>query len=319
VKITKQFRAGLIRGILLGILAHSSAWTALTQTATKQTGSTQPSEPIAIAAETPGHASLAALEAELRHNLELHPDAAQSLYRLGLVLRQEDKPKESLEAYTRAASLQKPDAEELRSVALDYVLLDDYPDAIHWLETAASLDSNDAEVLYSLARCLYTQAQYHKAETLYLRVLQIKPDYLKAEENLGLAYEADNQSEKAEVALRTAIGWATKQPSDEWPFLNLGALLLDHDRPVEAIPFLEKAAAIAPKSALCHEKLGRALEQSGKVSAGVTELEAAVQLDPKNPNIHFELGHAYRQAGALDKARAEFAVSQELRRDRDRR
>jgi Flp pilus assembly protein TadD len=63
--------------------------------------------------------------------------------------------------------------------------------------------------------------------------------------------------------------------------------------------------------------LGRALEQSGKVSDGVKELETAVQLDPKNPNVHFELGHAYRQSGAMEKARAEFAVSQELRHERD--
>lgn len=318
VKTTRRFRFGRLRRILLGILLFSTAHAALTQTVTKQTRSAQPSEPIAIVTEMPAQASLAALEGELRRALELHPDAAPTLYRLALVLRQEDKPKESLQTYTRAASLQKPDAEELRSVALDYVLLDDYPDAIHWLETAASLDSNNVEVLYSLARCLYTQGQYHKAETLYRRVLQIKPDHLKAEENLGLAYEAENQSEMAEAALRTAVEWAGKQSSDEWPFLNLGAFLLDHDRATEATAFLEKATAIAPKSALCHEKLGRALEQSGKVSVGVTELETAVQLDPKNPNIHFELGHAYRQAGASDKARAEFAISQQLRRNRDR-
>jgi tetratricopeptide (TPR) repeat protein len=319
LKIARQFRFGRVRKILLGILAASAACSAWAQTVAKQAQAAQPSEPIAISADAPGQASLVAMEAELRRNLELHPETAQTLYRLGLVLRQEGKPKESLETYTRAARAQKPDAEELRSVALDYVLLDDYPDAIHWLETAASLDSSNVEVLYSLARCLYTQGEFHRAETLYLRVLQIKPDYLKAEENLGLAYDAENQAEEAEKALRTAVDWGAKQTSDEWPFLNLGAFLLDHDRPVEAVPFLERAAAIAPKSPLCHEKLGRALEQSGKLADGVTELETAVQLDPNNPNIHFELGHAYRLAGFLEKARAEFDVSAQLRQDRDHR
>ena len=303
---------------LLGALAGAAAFSAVAQTAAKPPEATQPSEPFAIAREAPPQASLAALEAELRRDLALHPESAPTLYRLGQVLRQENKPKESLETYTRAASLQKPDAEELRSVALDYVLLDDYPDAIHWLELAVSIDPGNAEVLYSLARCLYTQGRFHEAEALYLRVLQIQPDHLKAEENLGLAYDADGQPEKAEASLRIAADWGTKQSSDEWPFLNFGAFLLDHDRPVEAVPLLEKATGIASKSAICHEKLGRALEQSGKISDGVRELETAVQLDPKNPNIHFELGHAYRQAGALEKARTEFAVSQELRHNRDR-
>jgi Flp pilus assembly protein TadD len=76
---------------------------------------------------------------------------------------------------------------------------------------------------------------------------------------------------------------------------------------------------MAPKSAVCHEKLGRALEQTGKNSGSVKELEIAAQLDPRNPDIRFELGHAYRHAGEPDKARAEFVISQELRRERDQK
>jgi Flp pilus assembly protein TadD len=173
--------------------------------------------------------------------------------------------------------------------------------------------------MYSLARCFYTQGEYHKAEALYLQVLQIKPDHLKAEANLGLTYDAENLPEKAEAALRTAVSWAAKQTSDEWPFLNLGIFLLDRDRSAEAISFLSKATALAPKNATCHEKLGRALELSGKLSDGLKELEAAVQLDPNNPNIHFELGHAYRAEGNLEKARAEFVISKDLRAARDRK
>jgi tetratricopeptide (TPR) repeat protein len=282
-----------------------------------------PVDPASISSEEV-HLSpaLAAEEAGLRHESELHPDSADTLYKLALVLRQENKPRESLDTYTRAAKLKKPDAGQLRSVALDYLLLNDYPDAIHWLEAAASLDPHDVEVLYSLARCYYTQSEFHKAEGMYLRVLAIQPEHLKAEENLGLTYDAESQPEKAEAALRTAAAWAEQQTpgpaSGEWPFLNVGAFLLDHDRPAEAVPFLQRATAIAAKSAICHEKLGRALEESGKAPEGVKELETAVGLDPKNPNVHFELGHAYRQVGEAEKARAEFAVSAELRKERDR-
>lgn len=253
----------------------------------------------------------------MRSQLETHPNSASTLYQLGLVLRQENKPKDSLDIYTRAAKLQKPNADQLLSVALNHVLLDDYPDAIHWLEIALSFDSQNIDVLYSLARCLYSEGNYHRAESLYLQVLQLKPDHLKAEENLGLAYDAENQPEKAEAALRTAVAWADKQPSGEWPYLNLGVFFLDHDRAAEAVPLLQHATKLAPNAAICHEKLGRSLEQSGNLPEGVKELETASQLDPKNPNIHFELGHAYRRAGEMEKARAEFTISQQLPRERD--
>jgi Flp pilus assembly protein TadD len=147
---------------------------------------------------------------------------------------------------------------------------------------------------------------------MLLRVLQIKPDHLKAEENLGLIYDYANQPEKAEAALRKATAWAGDESTDEWPFLDLGAFLLGHDRSAEAIPFLRRASTIAPKCAACHEKLGRALVLTQDADGGVKELETAVLLDPKNPKMHFQLGLGYRAAGALDKARAEFALSQSL-------
>ena len=260
----------------------------------------------------PASAALAATESGLRHDLELHPNSVQILYNLGQVLRQENRPKESLEIYTQAASLRKPDAEQLRSVAMDYVLLEDYKDAIHWLEIAASFDPRNADVLYSLGRCFYSQSRYAEAEAMFLRVLQIKPDHLKAEENLGLIYDFLNQTEKAEAALRKAAEWASPDSKDEWPFLDLGGFLLDHDRAAEAVPFLRRAAAISAACTACHEKLGRALLATGDASSGVKELEIAAQMDPGNAKMHFELGRAYRAVGALEKSRAEFALSQAL-------
>ena len=267
-----------------------------------------------IAQEEPrADTSLAEEETKLRKALERDPEAPADLYQLGLVLRQENKPRDSLDAYTRAARLLKPNADQLRSVALDYVLLNDYDDAIHWLRIALTFDPNNVDVLYSLGRCLYTQSSFPQAEEAFTRVLQLQPEHLKAEENLGLTLDAQNQPEAAEKALRTAAGWAEQRSlQDEWPFLDLGKFLLDRGRQAEALPFLSKAAHIAPASAATHEELGRALVATGKSNDGIGELQAAARLDPDNPKIHFELGHAYRDAGKLDQARDEFALSKKL-------
>jgi tetratricopeptide (TPR) repeat protein len=264
------------------------------------------------AEELPTSEALARMETQLRSELKANPNSAPTLYKLGLVLRQENKPAESLKIYTQAAAAQKPDADQLRSVALDYVLLNDFKDAIHWLEVAASFEPRNVDVLYSLGRCYYSQGKYHDAEDTYLRVLQINPDHLKAEENLGLTYDVENEPDKAEPALRKAVEWSGQESKDEWPFLDLGAFLLAHDRAADALTFLERSTAIAPKCAACHEKLGRALVATGKAADGVKELETAVQLDPKDPKIHFELGRAYRAIGDLEKSRSEFAQSQAL-------
>jgi tetratricopeptide (TPR) repeat protein len=297
---------------LIGILLCVASCTAFAQQIPFPTKEDRPPAAPVDADKPPESSALAATEAGLRHDLELEPDSAPLLYRLGLVLRQENKPKDSLEIYTRAAKLAKPDAGQLRSVALDYVLIGDFDDAIHWLQIAESFDPQNVDVLYSLGRCLYSQDRFPEAKAMFLRVLELRPDHLKAEENLGLVYDFVNEPEKAEAALRQAATWAGQESTDKWPFLDLGGFLLDHAREAEAVPLLQRAVSIDAKCAACHEKLGRALVAVHDTNGGVKELEAATELDPKNPKTHYELGIAYRDEGVLDKARAEFALSQSL-------
>lgn len=256
--------------------------------------------------------SLSRREFDLRAALSASPSSSAVAYALALVLRQEGKPHDSIDMYTRAAGLQKPTAAELHSVALDYVLLNDYDDAIHWLEIARRMDPNDADVLYSLGRCYYTRNRYLDAGRLYQQVLALRPHDLKAEENLGLVYDATNEPEKAEAALRAAAGWADTGGKDEWPFLDLGGFLLDHDRAAEAVEPLRTAIHIKPDCGACHEKLGRALMAGHDLSGSLEELQTATQLEPNSPRVHFEFGRALRQAGQIEKAKQELAISQKL-------
>jgi Flp pilus assembly protein TadD len=249
---------------------------------------------------------------DLRAALSAQPDSPELLYAYALVLRQEGKASESLAAYTRAASYRKPTASELRSVALDYVLLSDYEDAIHWLEMAEQLDPMNTDVLYSLGRCYYSKDRFSDARELYEQILTIQPHNLKVEENLGLVYEATNEPEKAEEALRNAASWADATGPDEWPFLDLGGFLLDHNRASEAVGSLRTAIHIKPGCAACHERLGRALLATHNATGGIAELEEATRLEPGNPRTHYELGRALRQAGQVEKAREELSISQKL-------
>ena len=257
-------------------------------------------------------ADLAQKETDLRAALVTQPEEASLLYALALVLRQEGKAGESLRTYTHAAQHRQPTPQQLRSVALDYVLLGDYEDAIHWLETATTMDPSDPDVLYALGRCYYTKNRFVEAGNMYLRVLTLRPRDLKAEENLGLTYEAMNRSVEAESALRAAASWADPHGTDEWPFVDLGAFLFDHNRPQEAIAPLETATLIEPASAIAHEKLGRALLATKQSAAGVEHLRKAASLDPRNPRVHYELGRALRDAGQAEEAKKEFVLSQQL-------
>jgi len=256
--------------------------------------------------------ALARSEVELQEQLSRSPESADLLYRLGLVLRLEGKPRQSLDTYTRAARYRVPTANELRSVALDYVLLNDYEDAIHWLERAVEMEPNNKDVLYSLGRCYYSKDRYADAGRMFERVLALEPTHLKAAENLGLVFDATNHPVQAEEALRKAARWAGSEGKDEWPFLNLAVFLLDHDRAEESLDPLRTAGRIRPQCEVCHEKLGQALLATNDVAGSIDELDEAIRLDEKDAKAHFELGRALRQAGQTDRAKQEFAASQKL-------
>src|ERR1700721_1215238 len=139
----------------------------------------------------------AGAERALRGYVASHPDSSDALYMLGFVLNRENRPVESLEFYTKAAAITRPTADDLKIVGLDYVLLDDYADAIKWLEKAVALDGHNKDAWYYLGRAYYTKSRLIEARNAFLTVLDLDPRDAKAENNLGLIFDSSGQPNAA--------------------------------------------------------------------------------------------------------------------------
>ena len=252
-------------------------------------------------------------ERALNSYLQQSPRSAPALYLLGYVLQRENKPKESLINFTKAAAIVAPHADDLRVVALDYVLLNDYPDAIHWLSIAVQQDPLNSEAWYDLGRAQMGQGEFVLAKKSFDRVLALSPHDPRALNNLGLCYEAQNRLPDALHSYEAAIAAqkGTAHPSEQ-PLLNYGNLLVSENRAVEAIAALEPAIRIAPKNAKCHEALAHAYQKANRLPEAEQQMEEAVALDPTNPRLHYQLGRLYHRAGQAERAKAELALSQKL-------
>src|SRR6266403_29845 len=254
-----------------------------------------------------------AAEGALRRYLVVHADSGDALYLLGYILHREGKATESLETYTKAAQLRTPIGDDLKIVGLNYVLLNDYPDAIKWLEKAVGAEPKNKEAWYFLVRAYYTKSRVPEARKAFLTVLELDPRDAKAENNLGLILESEGQPDEAMDAYRKAIQWQEQsvRPSEQ-PFLNLGSLLMEQSQVGEAILLLQKAIELAPKDAVCRLKLGTAYLRLGKLTDARRDLEKAVQLAPDDPAAHYQLGKLYKEMKALDRAKTEFDRTAEL-------
>lgn len=222
----------------------------------------------------------------------------------------------SLAEYTAGARYRRPGAADLKIVALDYIILGDYADADKWLTQALDWNPQDADGWYYLGRTKYNENRFAEAIHAFQKCVQLSPRNIKAEDNLGLSYEGLGKIDEAIAAYQTAIGWQEERQAtgastetSAGPYLDLGSLLLDQNRPQDALPHLQRAAEIAPREARVHEKLGKAYTELNRLADAQKELEEAVRLSPKNGRLHFMLGQVYRKQGLTDKAREQMQLS----------
>src|SRR3984893_1455994 len=251
-------------------------------------------------------------ENPLRRFVAANPGSADAMYLLGYVLNRENKPKESLEIYTKAAAITRPSGDDLKVVALDYELLNDNSDAIHWLERAVALEEKNTEAWYFLGRTYYTSGRLPEAGKAFEKVLELDPHNAKAENNLGLIEESSGKLAEALAAYQNAIEWQGKEHKSEQPYLNLGSLLITEERAGEAIAPLQTAVELSKGNAQCRQRLGQGDMRVGKLAEAQKELEEAVRLDPRDAVAHYQLGRYYKEVKKMNAAQAEFARVAEL-------
>ncbi len=271
-----------------------------------------PSDPVADARQMVDSGKLAESETALHNFLVAHPSDANAHFLLGYVLFREQKARESLTEFTSGAKFRRPSADELKIVASDYVLLGDFVDADKWFSEVLAEAPNDPNANYLLGRTKFNENDFPAAISSFERALTLRPKYVEAENNVGLAWRALNNFEKARTAFQTAIDWQGDTPIDAQPFLNLGTLLADQKNLDGAISYLEKAESLSPDNPTVHEELSHVYSAQQNLPKAQSELERAIALAPNISSLHFKLGQIYRKEGQRDRAQQEFAICAKL-------
>jgi tetratricopeptide (TPR) repeat protein len=272
----------------------------------------QPVDPLANARSLVDAGKLSEAESAVRTYLTAHNSSADAHFLLGYVLFREQKPKESLAEFTSGASIRRPVAREFKIIASDYVILRDYGDADKWFSEAVAADPSDADTWYLLGRTKFNESTFADSISSLERALALRPKYIEAENNVGLAWRELNNIDKAKAAFQAAIDWQSRAPVDAQPFLNLGSLLADQNQFDDAIPYLEKAVILAPNNPSVHEQLGKVYMGLQDLPKAQSQLERAIALAPDTSSLHFKLAQIYRKEGMRDQADREFAICSKL-------
>jgi tetratricopeptide (TPR) repeat protein len=257
-------------------------------------------------------------EVALQSYSHSHPESDDAIYLLAYISFRKGKPQDSLRLFSRAAQLKSPTANDLTIAALDYVLLNDYNDAAHYLELSLKMNPADVEARYHLGRVRYQQNQFDLAMEAFQEVLRRDPNNEKAEDNLGLSLEAKNQVEEAIAAYQKAIELDQKSEAhSEQPYLNLGSLLAQSNRLEESLPWLARAAEIAPAAFQTHYELAKAYLNCNRFELARIQAEQAVKLNPNDSSGHYLLGRVYQHLGQKDRAQEQFRWTDQLLHEKE--
>lgn len=145
--------------------------------------------------------------------------------------------------------------------------------------------------------------KFKLAADLYQRVTNQDPKHPRAWNNLGRAYAAMTQYDKAIEAYKKAL---EVNAYDEFAYNNLGGVYEAQQKHEEAIAAYRKQIEVNPLDEFAHYSLGRLLLRDKKNDEAVSELQRAAGIRPDDANILQQLGEAYLDVNKNDQAMAAF-------------
>ena len=170
-----------------------------------------------------------------------------------------------------------------------------------------SLDANN-----NLGVLLQYYNKFEEAEKLYKKAIELKPDYAEAYSNLSVILNKLNKFDEAIVSCQKAIEF---NPSLAQAYSNLGNAFFKLNRHEDAIVNYNKAIELKPNYIKAHNDLGVSLQIIGKIDEAERAFKKVIELKPDNPETHNNLGSILIDLDRLDEAEKYFTKAIELKRD----
>jgi tetratricopeptide (TPR) repeat protein len=124
--------------------------------------------------------------------------------------------------------------------------------------------------------------------------------------HLGLADRSVKQFTEAEAHYRTALAQSIPEVFKLGAYINLGSLLKQQKKYIEATELFEKATQVAPEFAVAHYNLGVAQRNRGYLDPAIAAYKKAIALQPDYAEAHQNLAVALFKLGKLPESLRSF-------------
>jgi len=269
--------------------------------------------------------------------IRLAPALAEARNALGNALRGQGKLAQAVDQYREAIRLSPAYAEAYKHLAMVLEEMGRLDEAFAFFQRHAELafgakahsapppaimpgnGGPPIQAIFHEALKRHQAGELAKAEILYRQVLAAQPDitgtgsgfgYTQAHNNLGYLLLQQERLVEAETALREAL--AIKSDYAQ-ALCNLAAVLGKQERLEEAAACCRKAIEIEPNHAEAHNNLGFILQKQGYLQESEVHFRKAVALRPEFLEAHQHLGVLLCESDRLEEGFQAFANAAKLK------
>lgn len=238
--------------------------------------------------------------AELKNEIQRHPNQPENLYMLAEACLKAGKIDEARDAVRQLDALSVSDYRTLNGTGVLLARYRLYDDAIQQFQSALQASPASDDVKFNLANAWFRKGDYAQALQITAQISEAerKDDaYLNLMGDI-LAHVGDTS--RAAGIFRDAI---ERNPDNDQNYLSLALIDLRSNDIAAAQQILLKGQSRIPASGKIYWGLGLASAIAGNVDQAALRFERAVDLLPEWPGAYSTLGVFYFQTGQMDKAR----------------
>jgi tetratricopeptide (TPR) repeat protein len=191
------------------------------------------------------------------------------------------KVQEELGRLLHKAESNPDNPELLNEIGVGYLILGNKDEAISYLEKASKL-GNFTTTLYNLANAYSENDQPLKAQELYLRVLEEKPDHIPSLNNLADCFEQTGNEDKAEELFNYLTCLNDQDPISH---LNLGNFLLRQNRHIEAVKCFQTSLERDEHQTDAYYNISWVLMKAGAFDKALEYAENGLENEPDHPDL----------------------------------
>ena len=211
------------------------------------------------------------------------------------------------------ALAESPDnVEVLKYAGLCDVNLSCYHTAKSYFETVVKYEQEDATSWFYLAICYEKLADFVSAKNSYIKVLELRPEYMEAYKSLCVILFKINEPE---LAIKYAQK-ASELDSEDYIYdFIIGTAYMKQKEFEKALPALKSALEKAPDNMGTINSLGTCYMATGQFTEAIRIYNSALEIDANNAMTYFNIASAYQVQNNHQDAIEYFKKALELEED----